>query len=126
MGFYNNKDSDYSTGYAVGRAHAFRVMSTVTPVSYPPVESSEVTKRIHTAFGKLFFWSVYFLGWAGYGLALNALDISMFWLVFAPFWPVILVGWILYEIFAEIGSESLDFLKESKDFVAALYHALIA
>lgn len=121
MGFNRGKD-DFGLGYEMGRWHA-------TPIhveSYPPVESSEVTKRIHTAFGKLFFWSVYFLGWAGYGLALNALDISMFWLVFAPFWPVILVGWILYEIFAEIGSESLDFLKESKDFVAALYHALIA
>ncbi|WP_114800539.1 hypothetical protein U0021_00220 [Moraxella canis] len=125
MGFYN-KDSGYSTGYDVGRADAFRAMSTVTPASYPPVESSEVTKRINTAFGKLFFLGVYFLGWAGYGFALAVFEIDMFWLIFAPFWPVILVGWILYEIFAEFGSESVDFIKESKDFVVALYYALIA
>ena len=125
MGF-NKKDDGYSTGYDVGRAHAFRVMSKTPPAYYPPVESSEVTKRIHTAFGKLFFWGVYFLGWAGYGFALAVFEIDMFWLIFAPFWPVILVGWILYEIFAEFGSESVDFIKESKDFVVALYYALIA
>lgn len=126
MGFDRKKDDDYSAGYALGQTHAFMQTGGIPPIYYPPAESSEVTKRIDTAFGKLFFWCVYFLGWAGYGFALAVFEIDMFWLIFAPFWPVILVGWILYEIFAEIGSESLDFLKDSKDFVVALYHALIA
>lgn len=121
MGFDRRKD-DFGLGYEMGRWHA-----TPTHVeSYPANERSPVVKRMNLALATVFFWCVYFLGWAGYGLALAAFDIDMFWLIFAPFWPVILVGWILYEIFAEIGSESLDFLKDSKDFIVALYHALIA
>lgn len=120
------KNDNYGLAYVDGRTHALQSQPS-RYYDYPSVQDMPLGSQfVYSLILYLILLGVYFAGWFLYAATLEHFDQSNYWLIFAPVWPVILVGWILYEIFAEFGSESLDFLKECKDFVVALYQALIA